>query len=103
VSPPRSPLTLALERILADGEWHGLGDVRAALVPLVPPGRAYRRSEADRVASTAGGVRVKGDRATAVDNGARQIADDAVRSGIRHGRIERQGGRVRATRGAPRA
>jgi hypothetical protein len=103
VSAPRSALTLALERILADGEWHGLGDVRAALVPLVPPGRAYRRSEADRLANTAGGVRVKGDRATAVAAGAGQVADDAVRSGVRWGRIERQGGRIRATRGAPRA
>ena len=103
MSAPRSALTLALERILADGEWHGIGDVRAALVPLVPPGRAYRRGEADRLASTAGGPRVKGDRSTAIAAGAGQIVDDAVRSGVRWGRIERNGNYVRTAQGGHRA
>jgi hypothetical protein len=98
VSFPRSPLTAAIERILADGAWHGIDDVRSQLVPLVPPGQAYRRGEADRIANTAGGPRVKGDRATAIAAGARDIATDAICSGVRWGRIERAGNTIRAIR-----
>ena len=77
MSAQRSPLTLALARILADGEWHDVSDVRAELERLVPPGRAYRRGEADRLAkTTAGGPRVRGDFDDAINSGARDIADD---------------------------
>ena len=102
MSAHRSPLTLALERLLADGEWHDVDDVVAELAPLVPPGRAYRRGEARRLAKAGAGLRVRGDRSTAIASGARHIADDTVRSGIRYGRIESQGDAIRA-RGGDRA
>lgn len=51
-------LSLALARrateLLGDGEWRPLEDVIRALMPLVPPGRAIRRAEQERINAPTG-------------------------------------------------
>jgi|SRR5581483_11651518 len=86
-----------LDELLADGEWHELEEVLAAIMPLVPPGVAYRVGERRRLMkrSTAPAQRHHGDDAASVAAGRRTIAKDAVRARTRHGDVERDGDRIR--------
>lgn len=39
---PKSPARLALDQVLADGEWHDRSTVIGLIAPHVPPGQAVR-------------------------------------------------------------
>lgn len=55
--PPLTPWTAKIYELLADGQWHDREPVVAAAAKAVPPGRAKRTAEDER-------VRERGRRAT---------------------------------------
>lgn len=89
------PWTVAMNTVLADGGWHAREDVIAAGVPLVPPGRAYRKGEMNRlhnktrIGTPAPAVRAKGDESTAIKAGARQLVANCLSAAIARGELER--------------
>lgn len=95
-----SPLRRRLDEILADGEWHDINAVLAALAVYVPPGQAWRRAEGSRrsMQRSRTGIstdRVLGEQADGARTGARRVAYDRLRTAIKHGTVERDGNRVR--------
>lgn len=90
-----------LDELLADDEWHEVNELLAVLMPLVPPGVAYREGERRRLGShgrskgTSPASRHQGNRATAVAAGQRSLVVQVIRSRVRHGRAERDADRVR--------
>lgn len=87
---PRSPWTQRALDELADGEWHRYDDAIAAALEMVPPGRAYRVAEANRLAKMkrwrklngADHLRLMerqiGDRAQAIRTGQRLMLQDSI-------------------------
>lgn len=74
--------------LLDDGEWHDLERVLAKLMPLVPPGQAYRKAEKSRVKKrSVDGVvppRVKHRADDAIiRSGSRQLVFQVLHSGSR--------------------
>lgn len=93
-----NPWSKAIAVVLADGGWHAIEDLVAVGVPLVPPGVAYRKGEAERARRRRDGVagpRSRGDRSTSIEVGARHLVRKAIRDSVRSGMVDRDGGRVR--------
>lgn len=96
MAPPKTPLRIRLEELLADGNWHDRAEVLDELAPLVPPGKAIRAAETDR----AGNRRRNGNPGPANPAlsrardpqtvGARACATDIIKSAYQCGRIERR-------------
>lgn len=97
----RSPVSLAVDRVLADGAWHDVDEVLRIVAAKVPPGRAYRVAESARQTELRkrgrpdDQARRSGTRERAIASGARREAHHALRHRIRDGAVERDGNQVR--------
>lgn len=89
-----------LHEVLSDREWHEREEVILAVAAAVPPGVAWRHSEARRTCQLVGAPapRVRGDNSTAIDGGARDVAQRLLASYVQGGAVERSGDLVRWTR-----
>lgn len=98
MAPPRSPVRLRLDELLADGDWHDREPIVLALMPLVPPGQAVRRANLNRSRwradhgcqphdGTHGGTPPRDDQAV----GARSIVTGLLSTLVGAGRLERRG------------
>lgn len=88
-----SPWTLALLKLLEDGEWRDYRDVLREVSPLVPPAVAFRKAEYFReyhYKSKGEEVRERshGDRNDTIKTGQRYIVGRTIAALRRHGRIE---------------
>ena len=88
----RTPWAKALDRLLADGDWHARSELIDALAPLVPPGRAYRRGERPRAKrrgrdQAAPTSRTHGCQLPAITLGSRHTIAATIRGGLRSGRF----------------
>lgn len=87
--------------VLADGEWRTLDELVRAAGPLVPPGRAARWAEADRVrsnAKTSAALRPRVRPADEIAVGRRDIVRRSMRGLVRAGKVQRGAtGRYRRT------
>lgn len=92
------PAREALNRVLADGEWHHVDDLMSTAMKAVPFPVAVRRWVSD-IGNARARLGRSEQKQTAVDDqvaaGARQIAHDAIRGGVRTGVWERIDDRVR--------
>lgn len=86
---PPSPWRSRVHEILADGEWHVLDEVVRDAMRFVPPGKAYRAAEANRLRQYSG-PRVRGDETDAIRSGQRQLVTGTLYQGTRTGRLERK-------------
>lgn len=96
-----TPWGQAIDRVLADGEWHQRNELLDAATPTVPPGIAYRTGERQRSEEKIWGTpgpRKFGDESTAVAAGARRRARDVLNARLRTGTVQRDGDRYRKAR-----
>ena len=94
MTPPKTPLRLRIEELLADGNWHPLEVTITTAQVLVPPGQAARRAETNRQAVATPGHpaehgRVLGTEAAAVTVGQRDITRRTIHGAVTRGAIER--------------
>lgn len=94
VTAPKTPWGAAIDRVLADGEWHDREEILAAGVLTVPPGVAYRHAERLRRVYAAG-PRKRGDDSTAVAAGARDKVRRVLAAHVQRGTVERDGNHFR--------
>ena len=99
MSAPRSPWTDRLLEILSDGRWHTYEELAELAGPLVPPGQAARRTEADRASqsrSRNGTARPRHgafDQADPIATGRRRIIRDSLTALARSQSVEFDGPR----------
>ena len=92
---PLAPWTARCLEVLADGCWHTLDELVDAAGPLIPPGRAEREAEHQRIRmlnqrGTGPRPRDPGQRwADPIDSGRRAIVRHALIGLVRGRRIER--------------
>ena len=98
MATPRSPWTARMDEVLDDGEWHELEEVLAAGITMVPPGRAYRKGEWNRLRLKGPATRHVGTREQSVATGARIIARKSIESRLSNGTLVRWGSRIRRAR-----
>jgi len=92
--PRKSPARLAVDQVIADGDWHDREELIAAAMAVIPPAVAYRRAEVNRTRKTTG-LRSRGGRDDAVRAGSRDLARRLIDEAVRRGSIERDGSRYR--------
>lgn len=101
--PPRTPWSIAIRRLLSDGEWHDRDELLAVASRAVPPGVAWRRAEQHRIQTArvqrSPMVRVRGDVFSAIKVGEHRVAYDALRRTVQTGAIERDGNKYRVMPG----
>lgn len=86
---PPSEWRQCIEDILADGEWHELEHVIREASKKVPPGKAFRHSERQRIRQREDGIeRTRGDRSDAIRTGARGIVVQTLNTAKRSRRAE---------------
>lgn len=94
IDPRKSPPRLAMDEVLADGEWHPIEEVLSVGARAVPASRAVakRRQDRDRWDSAS-------TRSTDVEDeiriGARAVAFGTIRTAVHAGTYERDGDMVR--------
>lgn len=84
---PTTPWGARALELLADGEWHARVELLEAIMPLIPPGIAFRHAEIHRNRGESRpngpGPRVRGDDDTSVATGRRHIGTRQLHSLVR--------------------
>lgn len=86
---PLSPWRARVQEVLSDGEWHDFEQVVRDAMRLVPPGKAFRHAERNRLRQHPG-PRTRGDEGVAIHSGQRQIVATSIYAGIKRGVLERR-------------
>lgn len=98
MSTPISPWGLRILDLLADGQWHVIGQVVDEAAMTVPPGVAYRRGENMRRSRGGPVERAQGGADTAIRTGARNKAYEAIMTRVYRGTIDRRVSRTGVVR-----
>jgi len=77
--PPASPILTRAVELTEDGQWHNMEKLLRELAKMVPPGRAMRRAESNRLNVGGPPQRATGEVERILKTGRRSIVRDFVR------------------------